>query len=132
MRLLSVAHRGRARWARLGGFEDLNGRFQVYDGFEPGGGVVRIPWPKKLAFTMVGGYNNAIVGPDNAIWIAGQNVVNDVVAGGAFVRFDLVSHTFRKYTAPQGYWWENGLAFDSSGNIWAGTDNGQVQELLLH
>jgi streptogramin lyase len=102
------------------------------DGFRPDGNVERVPWPPHLGFAMVGGYNNAAIGPDNAIWIAGQNVINDQNVGGAFVRFDLGTHTFRKYVAPDGYGWAYSLAFDAKGNIWAGTGNGEIQELILH
>jgi hypothetical protein len=89
-------------------------------------------WPHDLGFTTVGGYDNAAIGPDNAIWIVGQNVVNGVVAGGAVVRFDLVTHKVHKYLPPnQDYSWQNGLTFDAHGNLWAGTGNGEIQELIL-
>jgi streptogramin lyase len=102
------------------------------DGFAPDGNVARVPWPPHLGFATVGGYNNAIIGPDNAIWIAGQNVVSGQNVGGAFVRFDPGKHTFHKYAAPDGYGWAYSLAFDTRGNLWAGTGNGEIQELILH
>lgn len=101
------------------------------DGFETEGGVTRVRFPANLNFAMVGGYDNAVAGPDNAIWIVGQNIVNGLDAGGAILRFDLVSHKFHKYVAPDGYEWASGLAFDAHGNVWAGCNDGEIQELIL-
>jgi len=105
----------------------------TFDGFGSDGGVVRVPWPANLGFAMVGAYDNAVIGPDNAIWIAGQDVVNGLAISAAFLRFDLVTHKFHKYAAPDsGYAWDAAFAFDPRGNIWAGTYNGQVQEIIFH
>lgn len=100
------------------------------DGFGEGG-VTRVRLPEHLNFAIVGGYDNAVVGADNAIWIVGQNIVNDIDVGGAILRFDLVSHKFHKYVAPKGYEWASGLTFDAHGNVWAGCNNGTIQELIL-
>lgn len=103
------------------------------DGFARDAKVVRVRWPKDFGFAIVGGYNNALVGPDNAIWITGQNVVNGVAVSAAFVRFDLITHKFRKYVPPNdNFEWDASFTFDPAGNIWAGTYNGQVQEVVLH
>lgn len=108
----------------------------LYDGYEFDGfgpiDVTRVPWPGDLGFTMVGGYDNAAIGPDNAIWIVGQNVVNNLQAGGAILRFDLVTHKLHKYLPPdENYDWANGLTFDARGNLWAGTNSGEIQEVIL-
>ncbi|HEX3663780.1 MAG TPA: hypothetical protein VHU23_00900 [Rhizomicrobium sp.] len=102
------------------------------DGFARGEKPVRVRWPKNFGFAIVGGYNNALAGSDNAIWITGQNVVNSFAVGAAFVRFDLTTHKFRKYLPPDdNYEWDASFTFDDAGNIWAGTENGQVQEIVL-
>jgi streptogramin lyase len=103
------------------------------DGFSLDEKSVRIPWPENYGFVPVGGYNNARVGPDNAIWMAGQNVVNGLDVSAAFVRFDLITHKFRKYVPPNNnFQWDASFAFDPAGNLWAGTNNGEVQEIVLH
>jgi streptogramin lyase len=103
-----------------------------FDGFGRDGGVERVAWPPNLGFGMVGAYDNAVIGPDNAIWIAGLDVINNQGVSAAFLRFDLVSHNFQKYDPPNtNYTWDAALAFDPAGNLWAGTENGEVQEVIV-
>lgn len=117
-------------WSVCGDFLYAQG---YMDGFALDEKVVRVPWPKDLGFAIVGGYNNAQIGPDNAIWITGQNVVNGVAVSAAFVRFDVVTHKFHKYVPPNNnFGWDAAFTFDPAGNIWAGTYNGEVQEIVLH
>ncbi|HEX9158776.1 MAG TPA: hypothetical protein VF835_00995 [Rhizomicrobium sp.] len=102
------------------------------DGFTRSGVAQRVPLPADLGFGIVGGYDNALVGPDNAIWIAGQNVVNNVAVSAAFVRFDLVTHKLHKFVPPnESYEWDAAFTFDPAGDLWGGTDNGQVQEIIF-
>lgn len=117
-------------WSVCGEILDAQG---YMDGFAREEKTVRVPWPENLGFVPVGGYNNAQIGPDNAVWIAGQNIVNGVDVSAAFVRFDLITHKFHKYVPPDdNFQWDASFAFDPAGNLWAGTNNGEVQEIVLH
>jgi streptogramin lyase len=90
------------------------------------GSVVHVPWPPHIG--TIGGYDTAIVGPDDAIWILGAIGLGRAV----ILRFDVFTRRFHVYVAPKGYSTEDGLTFDADGNLWASSSfGGQVHELTF-
>ncbi len=69
-------------------------------------------------FIQSGTPQGMIVGPDGALWIVTQHIVNQRVAGGGLLRFDTHRQQFSALASPKGYEWEWALAFDNTHRIW--------------